>query len=337
MMKRIVCFGEVLMRFTPSMDGGWLKTNNIPVFTGGAEANVASALARWGIPVSYVTAVPENFLADQLLDFMHEQGIDTKSVHRSGNRIGTYYLPMGADLKNAKVIYDREHSAFWDLKPGMIDWEQVFDGAGWFHFSAICPALNNNVAEVCMEALKVARAKNMMISVDLNFREKLWKYGKEPAEVMPALVKYCDLVMGNVWAANKMLNVPLRYDLEKNERTIYLEQAKATAIAITKEYPHCKIVANTFRFSNENHISYYAELFSDEKTFSSSIYEAENIVDKVGSGDCFMAGLIYGYSKKLEPQAIIDFSTAAAFQKLFEQGDATSKSADEINAYIQAQ
>ena len=333
-MNKVVCFGEILMRFTPSMNGDWLENNTISVFPGGAEANVASALARWEIPVSYVTAAPVNFLADQLLDFLNRQKIETSSVHRSGNRIGTYYLPSGADLKNAEVIYDREYSSFWDLKPGMIDWEKVFVDADWFHFSAICPALNQNVANVCLEGLKVARSKNITISVDLNYRAKLWKYGKEPLEVMPELVRYCDLVMGNIWAANRMLDAPLSQNLEMDERATYVKQTEETARYIIRNFPQCKIVANTFRFGNEEQLNYYAELYDGQKTFGSAEYSTDSIVDKVGSGDCFMAGLIYGYKNNLQPQAIIDFATAAAFQKLFVKGDATDKSVDEIKSFI---
>lgn len=323
-MKKVICFGEILLRFTPSFNGDWLANNSIPIFPGGAEANVASALAKWEIPVSYVTAAPENFLADQVLAFLNNQNIETSRVHRSGNRIGTYYLPGGADLKNAEVIYDRLNSSFWDLNPGMIDWEKVFADADWFHFSAICPALNQNVADVCLEALTVARAKNITISVDLNYRAKLWKYGKEPLEVMPELVQYCDLVMGNVWAANQMLNIPLTEKLDKDVHSVYLEQAKKSSETILRRYPQSKVVANTFRFSDKNKVKYYASLY-DHHMFSSAVYNTENVIDKVGSGDCFMAGLIYGYKNNLEPQAIIDFATAAAFQKLFVIGDATNK------------
>ncbi len=215
----------------------------------------------------------------------------------------------------------------------MINWESVFEGAGWFHFSAICPALNQNVADVCREALIVARRKNIRISVDLNYREKLWKYGKTPDEVMPELVQYCDLVMGNIWAANKMLKIPLDPGIENDKPDLYLRQAQRTAEDIIQRFPQCKMVANTFRFSDQNRLKYYAALY-DQHLFSSAEYHTENVVDKVGSGDCFMAGLIYGYINRLERQAIIDFATAAAFQKLFEQGDATRKSVNEIKSSI---
>ncbi|MBC7745416.1 MAG: sugar kinase [Flavobacterium sp.] len=331
-MDKVVCFGEILLRFT--LNNTWLEDLNIPVFAGGTEANVAFALSKWKIPVSYVTSAPNNFLADQMLAFLGSKGIETSFVHRSGDRIGTYYLPIGADLKNSGVIYDRQHSSFWDLKPGMINWENVLEGADWFHFSAVCPALNPDLANVCLEALQAARLKNILISVDLNYRSKLWQYGKEPFEIMPELVQYCDLVMGNIWAANKMLNIPLEQHLQKKERKGYQQQARLTSELIVKNFPQCKIVANTFRFSNENQVNYYAELYNDQKLYSSAEYRTDQIIDQVGSGDCFMAGLIYGYKHKLDQQRIIDFATAAAFQKLFIKGDAITKNAEEIKLSI---
>jgi 2-dehydro-3-deoxygluconokinase len=331
-MKKVVCFGELLLRLTPSMSGEWIDNSNIPVFAGGAEANVTSALSRWGIPTNFVTAVPDNFLSDQLLNYLNKKGIDTSSTIRLGNRLGTYYLPIGADLKTAEVIYDRENSSFWNLKPGMLDWESILDGAEWFHFSAICPALNQNIASVCEEALKVAHLKNIRISVDLNYRPKLWQYGKQPSDIMPNLIQYCDLVMGNIWAANKMLDIPISEYLDG--KTAYLSQAKNTSENIIKSFPKCKTVANTFRFTDYDQINYYAVLYHQNKNYVSAEYNTNSIIDRVGSGDCFMAGLIYGYMHNLLPQEIINFSAAAAFQKLFVKGDSTKKSVAEIEASI---
>ena len=331
-MKKVVCFGELLLRLTPSLSGDWLKNASIPIFVGGAEANVASALSKWGISTKYVTAIPDNFLSYQLLDHLHQKGIDTTAILKNGERIGSYYLPLGADLKNSEVIYDRENSSFWNLKPGMLDWETILDGADWFHFSAICPALNQAVADVCEEALKVARSKNISISVDLNYSAKLWQYGKQPSEIMPNLVQYCDLIMGNIWAANKILQIPLSEEL--NNKTDFLKQASITSETIIKNFPQCKSVANTFRFTGDKHINYYAVLHDKHKEYVSAEYDTDSIIDKVGSGDCFMAGLIYGYLENHLPQRIINFSAAAAFRKLFVKGDATNNTVEDIEASI---
>jgi 2-dehydro-3-deoxygluconokinase len=254
----------------------------------------------------------------------------------SGNRIGTYYLPVGSELKNAGVIYDRAHSSFSELEPGMINWENIFEGISWFHFSAICPALNQGVADVCEEALIAATARGITISVDLNYRSKLWKYGLNSSDVMPRLVQYCHLIMGNVWAANTMLNVPIDHTLpETNDKHAYLAQALRSSIYIQEQYPTCRIVANTYRFDQENGgLKYYTTLYDEKQMYVSEEYLTDRVVDKVGSGDCFMAGLIYGYYRDAGKQQIVDFATAAAFEKLFITGDVTNRTVAEVRAAV---
>jgi len=332
-MGKVLCFGEILMRMSPDTESKWLQQNALPVFVGGAELNVASALACWEVPVAYSTAMPSNYLSQQLLQYVSEKNIDTSPVHFSGERIGTYYLPQGAELKNAGVIYDRAYSSFAQLKPGMIDWDKALDGISWFHFSAICPAVSQGAADVCKEALQAAAAKNITISIDLNFRAKLWQFGKRPIEIMPELVQYCDIVMGNVWAAKEMLGIPMDADLAaKDNKALYQEQAMATSKEIINRFPKCKAVANTWRFDH-NGILYYTNLYSGGKLYLSPEYKTDHVIDKIGSGDCFMAGLIYGYYQKYEPQQILDFATTAAFQKLFIKGDATNTTATEVLDY----
>lgn len=174
------------------------------LYMGGAEANTATALAGWNVPVKYSTVLPDNFMSEHIINYLEYRGIYTSSIHKAGKRVGVYYLDRGADLKSS-VVYDREHSSFSELKRGMIDWDKVFRDVSWFNFTAISPALNANVADVCLEAVEAASRKNITISMDLNHRSRLWKYGKEPIEVMPALAEYCDLMMGNIWAANTLL------------------------------------------------------------------------------------------------------------------------------------
>jgi 2-dehydro-3-deoxygluconokinase len=333
-MGKVLCFGELLMRFSPDTESHWLQQAAMPVFVGGAELNVATALARWNIPVSYFTAVPDNYLSKQILQSLQHKKIDTSVVHYSGNRIGIYYLPQGLDVKNAGVIYDRAASSFAELRTGMINWDAVLEGVSWFHFSAICPALSVSVAEVCEEALQACIRKNITISVDLNYRAKLWQYGKQPAEIMPQLVQYCNLVMGNVWAAQTMLNIPVRADISQlDQQEVYLEQATVTSQQIMQQYPKCQVVANTYRFDHSG-ILYYTTLYHAGKLFVSAEYTTDKVTDKVGSGDCYMAGLIHGFTQKQTPQEIVEFATAAAFQKLFIKGDATDKSVEEVKAFI---
>ena len=301
----------------------------MPVFIGGAELNVASALAKWKTSVGYCTVLPDHYLSKEIIEEVEERGIETQSILFSGTRIGSYYLPEDADLKHASVIYDRDHSSFSELKTGMLDWEKILNGVSWFHFSAISPALNENVAMVCKEGLEVATRLGITISVDLNYRAKLWQYGKQPIQVMPSLVEYCTIVMGNIWAKEKMLGMKIPENLQEHQQS-YLDQSLRSSEELVRQFPKCKQVANTFRFDQEKGIKYYATLFSNNKLVQSKEFETSFIIDKVGSGDTFMAGLIYGNQKKCSDQEIIDFASAAAFNKLFIKGDATSTSVEDI-------
>jgi len=323
--KKVLCFGELLLRISPAVSEESEK-QPVLVYVGGAEANVATALAGWEVPVKYCTVLPDNFMAKHMLHYLEYHNIYTSSVLFSGNRIGLYYLERGADLKGS-MVYDREHSSFSELKPGMIDWDRVLHDVSWFNFSAISPALNENVAKVCLEAVEAASKKNITISVDLNYRSRLWKYGKKPHEVMPALVEYCDVIMGNIWSANTLLGIDIDEHIhDKRSKHAYLEHAEISSKAIIKKFPKCKTVANTFRFdSKENDILYYTCLYMDGKQYHSPEFTCHGVIDRSGSGDCFMAGLIYGLYNQHAPQELLNYASAAAFGKLQEFGDATGQ------------
>jgi 2-dehydro-3-deoxygluconokinase len=332
---KVLCFGELLFRISIDAEGDWLKRNTVPFYMGGAELNVATALTLWDVPVQYFTALPDNHMSAQITSHLKGKGIDPNKTYYHGDRVGLYILSKGADLKNDSLIYDRAHSAFAELKPGMIDWDKVLDGVSWFHFSAICPAINQKVADVCKEALIAASAKNISISIDLNYRSKLWQYGKRPDEVIPKLVSYCDLVMGNIWAAETMLGIPVEdglHDIAQKEN--YLQAALKTSQYITQNNPKCKSVANTFRFDNDGGITYYTSLYTGGEYYNTTDYAAAKIVNKVGSGDCFMAGLIYGFYNDIPPTETLEFATAAAFDKLFLEADATNRTVEEIKNTI---
>lgn len=333
-MGKTLCFGELLLRLSPSAEGDWLQKNILPAFVGGAEANVATALALWDQQVGYCTALPDNFLSKQLSDYLQKKNIDTSSIHYSGNRVGVYYLQQGTDVKNTGVVFDRAGSSFSQLQKGMIDWDKIFNGITWFHLSAIAASLTMSAAEVCEEALQAASSKGITISLDLNYRNKLWQYGKQPIDIMPQLAAYCDVVMGNLWSANVMLGIPLDDSFIKtNSKKTYLEQAVNTSKAIQERFPKVKTVANTFRFDRNEGIQYYTALYNGE-LFVSAEYSSDKVLDKVGSGDCFMAGLIYGMSNGHTPQQTLDFATAAAYNKLFIKGDTTDQTANDIKSTI---
>lgn len=324
--SKVLCFGELLLRISPASHNDVVEKQPMLLYVGGAEANVATALAGWEVPVKYCTVLPDNFMSRHMLDYLEYKGIYTSSVLFSGNRIGVYYLERGADLKG-NMVYDRDHSAFSELKRGMIDWDRVLADVSWFNFSAISPALNKNVADVCLEAVEAASKKNIKISVDLNYRSRLWKYGKKPIEIMPALVEHCDLVMGNIWSANTLLGTPVDENIhDKRSRHAYTDHAAETSIEIMKRFPKCQTVANTFRFDGDaNHILYYTCLYTAAEAFNSGEFTCKGVADRSGSGDCFMAGLIYGMYNRHTPQELLNYASAAAFGKLQELGDATGQ------------
>ena len=323
----VMCFGEILLRMSPVLNGEWIHNASMPVYIGGAELNVASALAKWNIPVKYCTAMPDNYLSHDTLKELQLKKIDTSAVYLSGNRIGAYYLPQGADLKNAGVIYDRAHSSFAALQPGMINWDEALKDCSWFHFSAISPALNENAALVCKEALKAAASKGLTISVDLNYRSKLWQYGRQPVEIMPELVQYCHVIMGNIWAVETLLGIESSIENSEGKTTEELvEAAGKSMLQIHKQYPNATSFAYTFRLEKE----YWGVLQHGPEMAVSKKFSIGNVIDKVGSGDCFMAGLIYGLYHKNVTQDIINYAASAGVGKLQELGDATKQTVEQV-------
>jgi 2-dehydro-3-deoxygluconokinase len=313
-------------------DGGdWLANQEVPVFVGGAELNVATALALWKVPVEYFTALPDNHLSEQFIECIRKKNIGVSKIMYHPGRMGLYYLTTGADLKNKSLIYDRAGSAFSALKPGLIDWDKVLDGISWLHLSAICPALNQNVADVCREGLMAASEKGIITSIDLNYRASLWGYGKKPVEVIPGLVAHCDLVMGNIWAADVMLGIPVDANIHQiGQKDNYLAAANKTSEFIIEHYPQCKAVANTFRFDNAGGLNYYTTLYTGGELYHTEDHTASTVINRVGSGDCFMAGLIYGFYNDQQPDEILKFATLAALDKLFVAGDATTSTVQQI-------
>ena len=339
MKKSVLTFGEILLRLSPEMGGEWIRKSTIPTFVGGAELNTATALASWNVPVQYCSGLPKNALAEEIVEHLESKNIDTSKMQWCGERIGIYMLPQGADLKNAGVIYDRAHSSFSSINLGQINWPEVFKDVEWLHVSAITPALSQQMADVCLEAVKEAKKAGVKISVDLNYRSKLWKYGKEPIEIMPEIAQYCNLIMGNLWAANKLLGTQIDAEVEINKasKEEYLSECEKVSRKILQKFGNCKYVANTFRFDyQEEGIEYYTTIFTENHLYVSPHFKVDKVVDKVGSGDCFMAGLLYGLYNESPPQEVIDFAAAAAIGKLNEYGDATQQKVEDVNQILNA-
>ena len=331
-MSKVFCFGEILLRMSPALDRAWIHQASMPVYVGGAELNAATALATWGVPVKYCSAMPDNYLTREMVEELESKNIDTSPIYFSGSRIGSYFLPQGADLKNAGVIYDRAHSAFAELLPGMIAWDKVLDDCSWFHFSAISPALNENAALVCREALKAAAARGLTISVDLNYRSKLWQYGKQPVEIMPELVSYCHVIMGNIWAVESLLGLesPIKSSAGKSNEEL-VDAAGKSMLSLHKHYPQATDFAYTFRLDKQ----YWALLQHGPEMEVSDYHELGSVVDRVGSGDCFMGGLIYGLYHRHPAKEVINYAAAAAIGKLQELGDTTRQSVADVKKIMQ--
>jgi len=330
----VLCFGELLLRLAPDATSEWLSTNKLNAYPSGSEINIATALAKWKVPVSYCTTLPENFLSTQLVKKIKEYNVDTSTIIYSGNKIGLYYLFADTSVRHGEIIYDKTHSSFSELKPGMIDWDNAFNGIRWFHFSAVSAALSKNVAAVCEEVFPICSKKNITVSVDLTYRPELWKYGKKPNEVMPDLLQHCDIIIGDIWSAEAMLDIKVPESLHGiSTKENYVLQAKNVSEQIMQRFSKCKIAVNTFQLHKKG-LEYFGTVFTNNNLFVSASYKTDSVVDKAGSDDCFVAGLIYGVYNHLPFQQVINFAATAAFQKLFIAGDFTDKTSEEVKSFM---
>jgi len=307
------------------------QTNLLDFTFGGGEANVAVSLANYGIPVRFVTRLPENDLADACIAELKGLGVCTGHILRGGERMGIYFLEKGAVARASKVIYDRAHSALSDVKPGTIDWNKVFDGATWFHWTGITPAVSASAAAVCKEAIQAANKKGITVSTDLNYRKNLWKYGKTAREVMPGLVEGCEVILGNEEDAAMALDIhPDGVDVTSGqvEAEAYLGVSKK----IMEQFPRCQKVITTLRGSiNANQNTWSGVLYDGKMLYKAPEYSITHIVDRVGGGDSFMGGLIYGlltYGEDL--QSALNFAVAASCLKHTIIGDYNRVSVAEV-------
>jgi 2-dehydro-3-deoxygluconokinase len=329
--NKVFCFGEILLHYAPPVNHDFMEQHQMPFYLGGAELNVATALAKWDIPVKYGTAMPSDFLTDTIISHLSKKNIDTSAIQISGNRIGCFYLATGLDMKNAAVVYDRANSSFAEIKKGSIDWKEVLKDVHWFHFSAISVSLTQNATDVCEEALIAATELGIPISVDLNYRAKLWQYGKTPIEVMSQLVKYCIVLMGNLWAVEDMLGIAssIQSSVGCSDEQLTMA-ANNSMLKLKEQYPMLNTMAYTFRLPE----TYFGIMFNKNNFYKSPTYNLNEVKNIVGTGDCFMAGLIYGIGQHHTPEEIINFAAAAAVGKLYELGDATEQSLEQIKNRI---
>lgn len=321
--KKVICFGEILIRLQAKQNHFFGNDCSIKNYFGGSEMNVAATLAHLGIPTKLVSALPNHAISQEILSVLDSKHIDISQVLFQGERMGTYYLLSQNGLSTGEVIYDRKFSAFEQLQVTDLDWDEIFKECDWFHFSAITPALNEHLVAILKVALQKATALGLTISVDLNYRNRLWQYGLSPCKVMPELVQYAHVIMGNVWASHIMLgtylNKSVNADTDKKDLITYAEEI---AKSIFNAYPQCQWIANTFRFiKHPRHNLFFGTLHTPTDYYTSETFESDDVVDRIGSGDAFMGGLIYAIRKKYIPQEIIDTATQKGFEKLFIEGD----------------
>ncbi len=331
-MKKVVTFGEIMLRLTPPSWKRFSQANSFEAIYGGGESNVAVSLANYGVPVDFVTRLPQNDIGQCALMEMRKRGVGTEHIVYGGDRLGIYFLEIGAVSRGSKVVYDRAYSAMSEIQAGMIDWEKVFKDAGWFHWTGITPAISQGAADACLEAIQVANKMGVTVSTDLNYRKKLWKYGKEPGEVMPALVEGCDIILGNEEDAEKHfglhpegLDVTAGHEVDAKSYLSVLQQ-------LMEMFPRAKKVITTLRGSiSASHNTWSGVLYDGKTLYEAPTYQITHIVDRVGGGDSFMGGLIYGLLQYPDDdQNALNFAVAASCLKHTIYGDANLATIDEV-------
>ncbi len=331
MNNKVVTFGEIMLRLSTQGYGRFSQATQFDVNYGGGEANVAVSLANFGVPVEFVSRLPKNDIGDASAMALRKYSVGTNHVAWGGERLGIYFLETGAVARASKVIYDRAFSSISTIEIGMIDWDKVFEGVTWFHWTGITPAISESAAKVCSEAISVANKKGITVSTDLNFRKNLWKYGKKALEVMPKLVEGCDVILGNEEDAEMVFGIkPEGVDVTKG----HVEAAAYESVCrqLVKRFPRAKKVIVTLRGSiNANHNTWSGVLWNGTTLYQAPEYNITHIVDRVGGGDSFMGGLIYGLITYTgNDQKALNFAVAASCLKHTIPGDFNLVTVDEV-------
>jgi 2-dehydro-3-deoxygluconokinase len=333
MTGRVVTFGEIMLRLAPPGFERFLQTPQFNATFGGAEANVAVAVSSFGLSASFVTVLPENPIADAALAELRRFGVDVSQIVRGKGRLGVYYLEAGANQRPSRIVYDRENSAIALAKPDDISWAGAFEGAAWFHISGITPAISASAAELAMESVRAARAAGVTVSCDLNYRKNLWKWGQTARSVMPQLVKLTDVLIANEEDVQATLGIEAEVDVRSGQ--LDRGQYEKLADKVLSAYPNLRAIAITLRESvSASHNGWSGCLQDRERFMLSRRYEITHIVDRVGAGDCFAAGLIYGKLTGLDAQQGLDFAVAASCLKHSISADFSRVTVAEVNALL---
>lgn len=334
-MKKVVTFGEIMLRLAPQEFLRFSQASSFDVVYGGGESNVAVSLANYGVPVNFVTRLPKNDIGECALMEMRKRGVNTDHIIIGGDRLGIYFLETGAVSRGSKVVYDRAHSAMSEIKPGMVDWEKAFEGADWFHWTGITPAISQSSADACLEAVQIASKMGLTISTDLNYRAKLWTYcdNSKREEIMTELTSYCDIVLGNEEDAEMHFGIkPEGISVQTEGHNVKAEAFLSVCEQMMKKFPRAKKVITTLRGSiSASHNTWAGVLFDGKTLYTSPQYQITDIVDRVGGGDSFMGGLIYGLKQYTnDDQNALNFAVAASCLKHTIKGDANLVTVSEV-------
>lgn len=315
-MKKVVTFGEIMLRLMPPDHLRFAQTRTFNATYGGAEANVAVGLANLGVPADFVTCLPKSDLGDACLNYVRQYGVGTEKIVRSGDRLGIYFVEKGAVQRGNKVIYDRANSALANVKPELFDWEQIFSDSNWFHWTGITPALSEGTAEATLEAINKAKELGLTVSCDINYRSKLWKWGKTPREVMSNLLEKVDILIGNEEDAEKVFGIKAHgVDVAKGE--VKAENFIYVAEKLMEKFSNIDLVNITLRGSiSANHNTWSAVSYDGKRLYVAPVYDITHIIDRIGGGDSFAAGLIYRLlANKNDLQHALNFAVAASCLK----------------------
>jgi 2-dehydro-3-deoxygluconokinase len=332
--KRVVTLGEMMLRLKPPGFERFFQTPQLEATFGGGEGNVAISLANFGLDVAFVTALPDNQLADACIRFLRGYGVNTSFVQRSGERMGVYFLEAGANQRSSNVVYDRAHSSISTIHADTFDWDAIFKDAGWFHITGITPALSETASVLSLKAVKAAKECGVTVSCDYNFRKKLWNYGKTAPEVMTELVKYVDVGIANEEDCQKSLGVRLEdgdYETAVTSGELDIKRYEALTKKIFATFPNLTYQAITLRESfSASHNGWSACLYNGSEFYISRHYDITDIVDRVGAGDSFAAGLIYGLCTKMTNEDALNFAVAASCLKHSVSGDVNLVTVSEV-------
>lgn len=335
--KKIVTFGEIMLRLTPPDNLRIQQSRNFLANYGGSEANVAISIANYGGDVDYVTCLPKNALGENCIIELRSHNVGTRNILLGGRRLGTYYMEKAVSMRGSQVIYDRDGSSFTDLQPGMIDWRKIFQDASIFHWSGIDASLTPGLAAVCEEAIHVADEMGLTICCDINYRKNLWNYGKNPKEVMIPLMKHCDIVFGSESEYATVMGIPApKFAAVSDKEVVNKEAYENYCRQIAAELPRCKYVYIVLRnvMSSEHH-TLAGVLYSENKIKTTRVYDITNIIDCIGVGDAFVGGLLYAHTVYDDDRKKLEFATAASVLKNTIAGDYNMIKATEVENLIE--